>query len=81
MNNQLLVITCDDELISFFKDARSRTGWRIDLEREALAGIRVVGSRHYSLVIVDDDLPGMRAFDLCGRLRGRLETGLHTGSG
>jgi DNA-binding response OmpR family regulator len=65
----VLLIDDDIELVEMLRDYLVRDGFSVDVVHEGEAGIEVVNSRHFDVVVLDIMLPGMSGLDVLARIR------------
>jgi len=67
----ILVVEDEVKVSAFLKQALEEVGHLVDTSGDGIAGLRLVTSSDYDLLILDYLLPGMNGRDLCCKLRGQ----------
>ena len=66
---RILIVEDNPDILANLADYLEMKGYSVDCARDGLAGLRLAGSNHYDLLVLDVMLPGQDGFELCRRLR------------
>lgn len=73
MNERILIIEDDQDIAFIEKDYLEMSGYTVVIASDGLAGLNEALSGTYQLVLLDVMLPGMDGFEVCRRLRDKVD--------
>ena len=73
MNERILIIEDDQDIAFIEKDYLEMSGYAITIASDGLTGLKEGLSGSYQLVLLDVMLPGMDGFEVCRRLRDKVD--------
>ena len=73
MKQKILIVEDDGDIASIEKDYLEINGYDVFIAESGPDGIREALTGQYSLIILDIMLPGMDGFEVCKRIRDRLD--------
>ena len=73
MNERILIIEDDQDIAFIEKDYLEMSGYAITIASDGLTGLKEGLSGSYQLVLLDVVLPGMDGFEVCRRLRDKVD--------
>lgn len=70
---RILVVEDDEDIASIEKDYLEVSGYQVTVEINGTKGLTEALSGEYDLILLDIMLPGMDGFQICRKLRGKLD--------
>lgn len=70
---RILIIEDDEDIVSIEKDYLEVSGYQVTVEINGTKGLREALSGEYDLILLDIMLPGMDGFQICRKLRSKLD--------
>lgn len=71
--NKILIIEDDKDIAAIERDFLTVSGYEVDLAYDGFTGLNMGLSKSYDLIILDIMLPGINGFDICIKLREKLD--------
>lgn len=71
--NRILIIEDDKNISELERDYLEINGYEVMIHNDGIAGLEEAEKEPYDLIILDLMLPGMDGFEICKRLREKLE--------
>ncbi|MBR1858730.1 MAG: response regulator transcription factor [Selenomonadaceae bacterium] len=73
MNKKILIIEDDPDIASIEKDYLELNGYDVEITETGPAGMKEALTNKYNLIILDIMLPGMDGFEICRKIRNKLD--------
>lgn len=70
---RILIVEDDEDIASIEKDYLEVSGYQVTVEINGTKGLTEALSGEYDLILLDIMLPGMDGFQICRKLRGKLD--------
>lgn len=76
MNHTARILIVDDEpsITEFVSYAMTKEGYEADVASDGETALKMIGEKQYDLFILDIMLPGIDGYDLCRRIRSKMDT-------
>jgi len=71
-SQHLLLVEDDTDTAVLLKEFLEPLGYVVDHAGDGFEGLRLAGSLHYDLIVLDGKIPGMDGIDLCRSIRNNL---------
>ena len=70
---KILIIEDDNDIASIERDFLLVSGYDVDISLDGFEGLKMGLSGNYDLILLDIMLPGISGFDICRKLRDKLD--------
>lgn len=74
MKDMILIIEDDKDIAAIEKDYMEINGYGAVIRGDGIEGMEAVLTGHYSLILLDVMLPGMDGFEICRKIRDKIDT-------
>lgn len=76
MNHAARILIVDDEpsITEFVSYAMTKEGYEADVASDGETALKMIEAKQYDLFILDIMLPGIDGYDLCRRIRSKMDT-------
>lgn len=74
MKDMILIIEDDKDIAAIEKDYMEINGYGAVIRGDGIEGMEAALTGHYSLILLDVMLPGMDGFEICRKIRDKIDT-------
>lgn len=71
---RILIVDDEPSITEFVSYAMQKEGYETDVASDGETALRMLEEKHYDLFVLDIMLPGIDGYDLCRRIRAKMDT-------
>lgn len=71
---RILIVDDEPSITEFVSYAMQREGYETDVASDGETALKMLEEKHYDLFVLDIMLPGIDGYDLCRRIRAKMDT-------
>ena len=71
---RILIVEDDNEIAGIERDYLELAGFGVTIAEEGIEGMRLALTGDFDLILLDVMLPGLDGFEICRRIRGKIDT-------
>ena len=71
---RILIVDDEPSITEFVSYAMQKEGYETDVASDGETALKMLEEKHYDLFVLDIMLPGIDGYDLCRRIRAKMDT-------
>ena len=71
---RILIVDDEPSITEFVSYAMQKEGYETDVASDGETALKLLEEKHYDLFVLDIMLPGVDGYDLCRRIRAKMDT-------